>query len=351
MKFTNISFPGVGIEGFRLKNFIFSLGSLEINWSLFIFLAGVVAAFFYAAKRGQKREGISMLHSLIVAAVGVGVGLIFARVGYVLATMNSVHYHFGEMLAFWKGLSYPAGVFGFMIGVLIMGDVMKMKGLRLLDLFFGGVLLLQIFMAVGTFVVAEPFGVLIRENSRYYLFNLLIEFPSGDGTFLGLLRMGIDKGGVTSYYHPVFLYELLWSLIGFLTVHFTDHRARFEGQSFMIYVIGFGFGHAILAGIVKPDGIWNIKQVLALVLALIVLINFILEHARRRRHTVTVSGPVVFRRNFFYYLNDEERAQKRENDVAYITERLNEMAEAKYNEMTAEPTPEIAESSEEKETE
>ena len=49
MKFTNISFPGVGIEGFRLKNFIFSLGSLEINWSLFIFLAGVVAAFFYAA--------------------------------------------------------------------------------------------------------------------------------------------------------------------------------------------------------------------------------------------------------------------------------------------------------------
>ena len=351
MGITNISFPGIGIDGFKLKNFIFSLGSFEINWSLIIFLAGVVAAFFYVAKRGEKREGISMLRCLLITAAGLLVGLICARAGYVLTTMDAVRYRFGEALAFWNGLSYPAGVFGFMIGVLIMGDVMKLRGLRLLDLFFGGVLLLQIIMAVATFVAAEPFGVMIKESSRYYLFNLLFEIPSGEGSFLGLIRMGIGKGGVVSYYHPVFLYELLWSAIGFLIVHFTYRRARFDGQCFMIYVIGFGFGHALLAGIVKPDGLWNVKQVLALVLAVIVLINFIIEQARCRRHTVVVNGSVVFKRDFFYYLNDEERAEKRVRDVAYITERLNEMAEEKYKEMTTEAAPENPEQAQEEETE
>ena len=81
------------------------------------------------------------------------------------------------------------------------------------------------------------------------------------------------------------------------------------------------------------------------------LINFILEQARCRRQTVVVKGSVVFKRDFFYYLNDEERAEKRVRDVAYITERLNEMAEEKYKEMTAEKAPENSEQAKEEETE
>ena len=338
MDFTNISFPGLGIEGFKVKNLVFKLGSLEVNWSLFIFLAGVVAAFFYVAGRGKKKEGVSKLYVLLIAAVGVAVGLIFARAGYLLFSHNGIfRLNFVEAISFWKGLSYPAGLCGFMIGVLIMGDVLKLRGLRLLDMFAGGVLLLQIIMAVGTFMEAGLIGSVIGDTTKYYLFNTTLVIKSGEGTLLHLLSMGLDKGGAIFSYHPVFLYELIWNLIGFLTVHFTYRKARFDGMSFMIYVVGFGFGHAFLAGLIAPDGIWNIKQILALVLGLLALISLIANRVRSAKTTVTVKGDVVFTRNFFRFLTDEERAAKRAADIATITGMLEEMADQKYEEMTAEP--------------
>lgn len=341
MDFTNISFPGLGIEAFKVKNLVFKLGALEVNWSLFIFLAGVVVAFFYAACRGKKKEGISMLRTLLIAAVGVVIGLIFARAGYLLTSNTSVfRLTVAEAFSFWKGLSYPAGLFGFMIGVLIMGDVLKLRGLRLLDMFVGGALLLQIFMAVGTFMEAELIGPVIGDTTKYYLFNMTLEFKSGEGTLFHLLSMGLDKGGAIFSYHPVFLYELIWNLVGFLIVHLNYRKDRFDGMCFMIYAVGFGFGHALMAGLIAPEGNWNIAQIAALVLGLLALISLISNRVRSGKTTVTVKGDVAFTRNFIRYLSDEERAAKREADVACVTGMLEEMADQKYEEMTAAPVEE-----------
>ena len=328
MDFTNISFPGLGIEAFKVKSIAFSIGSLQIAWSTIIFVVGAVLAFFYAAIRGKKKEGLSKRRILAITAVSAVLALVFARGAFVLNTLESVGYSdAGDVFAFWEGLSFAGALVGGAIGVFMMGDFMKLRGIRLLDMLLPGVMLIQLLMAVGTFFDAEIYGPVIGETTSLYLFGGAKEFASAEGSIFALLSMQIDKGGAILAYHPIFLYELIWNLAGFLILHFTYKKARFDGQISALYFTWVGIGGALAATMYAPvNTIFHFAQLASLLVGIAALIIFFVRLKQSYGRGVSVEGEVVVKRNFLRAMNDEERAAKKAADVAEITEMLDKKA-------------------------
>ena len=336
MDFTNVSFPGMGIGAFQVNQIAFSIGSLRIYWSTLILLAGAVLAFFYVAARGKKREGLTKTRTLILTAAVV-LGIIVARGSYVVMTWDSVGYtRFGEVVAFWDGMTMGGALVGGILGLLIMSDIFKLHGLRMVDLFLPGMLLVQTIAAFATFMDAELFGSVIGETTSFYFLGGAFEIASGEGTLFGLLRMALDKGGLVLCYHPVFLYELVWNLIGFLIAQFALKRVRFSGQVALFYFTWFGFGSAFMAGLNGPRAGLHTVQLLSLIVAVLALVVMIVRLVRASKSGVKVVGIDPAKRAYKRVMNPDEVEEKRVADIEFITAVLDQKADKVYGDMTVE---------------
>ena len=72
--------------------------------------------------------------------------------------------------------------------------------------------------------------------------------------------------GTGEYYHPTFLYESLWNLVGFIVIHFLSKKRKYDGQVALMYVAWYGLGRAFIEGL-RTDSLWwgnfRVSQVLA----------------------------------------------------------------------------------------
>ena len=55
-------------------------------------------------------------------------------------------------------------------------------------------------------------------------------------------RMGLTTGGTTYYVHPLFLYESLWNLLGFLFLAVWTRKGgrQYDGQAALLYFVWYG---------------------------------------------------------------------------------------------------------------
>ncbi|HEX3025777.1 MAG TPA: prolipoprotein diacylglyceryl transferase, partial [Clostridia bacterium] len=61
-------------------------------------------------------------------------------------------------------------------------------------------------------------------------------------------RMALDNSGAA--YHPCFLYESIWCILGFVLLHFYSKKHRkFNGEIFLMYVAWYGFGRFFIEGL------------------------------------------------------------------------------------------------------
>ena len=73
-----------------------------------------------------------------------------------------------------------------------------------------------------------------------------------------------------TYYHPTFLYESLWNLLGFVLLHFYSKKRKFDGEVFAGYVAWYGLGRAWIEGL-RTDSLYlfgtgiRVSQLLAAV--------------------------------------------------------------------------------------
>ena len=72
------------------------------------------------------------------------------------------------------------------------------------------------------------------------------------------------------YYHPTFLYESVWNLIGFIGLHIYSKRRKFDGEVFLLYMAWYGLGRAWIEGL-RTDSLYlfstgiRVSQLLAAV--------------------------------------------------------------------------------------
>ena len=246
--FSSIQFPSLGLElnppkGFPLFNF-------DIRFYGIIIAAGLLLAVMYGLKR-SKEFGLKE-DDILDGVLGiVPFAIICARLYYCFFSWADYKDNPISILYIWNGgLAIYGGVIGAAIGVIVFA-LIKRKKVRLtavLDLVAICFLIGQSIGRWGNFFNREAFGA---ETDNF-------------------LRMGLFNTVTNSYeyYHPTFLYESLWNLIGFIGLHFLSKIRRYDGQIALGYVFWYGLGRTFIEGLRMDSlmlGQFRVSQLLAAV--------------------------------------------------------------------------------------
>ncbi len=234
------------------------IGSFVIHWYGVIIAAAIFLAIHLSTREAQKK-GLEEDVIIDMALWAIPIGFIGARVYYVLFELDYYLQNPGEILAIWNGGIAIYG--GLIAGGLTLYWYTNKKGISLsllLDIFAPNVLLAQAIGRWGNFINQEAHGGPVS-----YAFLEKLSLPE----FI-IEQMNING----AYYHPTFLYESLWSLLGFgLIVRLRSQKKMLrQGEVALSYVLWYSVGRFFIEGM-RTDSLWigdlmRVSQALSLVL-------------------------------------------------------------------------------------
>ena len=248
-----ITFPNLGIT-VDPNPVAFTVFGKDIYWYGIIIALGFLLAVIYMMRRAPV-FGLTQDDVLDEVLWAVPIGVICARLYYCIFYWELYADNPISILYIWEGgLAIYGGVIGGAITILVVSRVKKIKTGTMLDIAAMAVLIGQIFGRWGNFMNREAHGA------------------STDSFF----KMGlVDASGAVTYYHPTFLYESVWNLVGFLALHFLTKKRKFDGQIFLSYLTWYGLGRVWIEGL-RTDSLYLFStgiRVSQLVAALCVVIG------------------------------------------------------------------------------
>ncbi len=249
-----VSFPGIGIDSFTVNPVAFSVGSLEVRWYGIIITLGIILAVLYCAYRA-KQEGISFDDLLDMAIFTVIFGVIGARLYYVLTSLDEYD-SFMEMIAIWNGgIAIYGAIIAGAVTIFCVCKYKKISAPKAFDMVAPAVMMAQSIGRWGNFFNGEAYGYEVFSGSPLYFIRM------------GLLP-NIKSNFVVHYFHPTFLYESLWNLIGFIIINWLYKKKKFDGQIVLMYLSWYGFGRMFIEGLRTDSlyvGAFRISQVVGFV--------------------------------------------------------------------------------------
>ncbi len=247
---TQIAFPGLGIETFKINPVAFSIFGLSIRWYGLIIVCGIILAFSYAYYR-SKKEGFSSDDMLDLFIYTVLSGVIGARLYYVLTSLEQYD-SFGEVFQIWNGgLGIYGGIIGGALAIFIVCKIKKKNFMRAFDMIAPGVMIGQLIGRWGNFCNGEAFG----DVTQFEFFGIKTPTP-GAAELPWIMEVNSYASGYrTLLVHPTFLYESIWNLIGFILINIFYKKKRFNGQIFFMYIAWYGFGRMFIEGL-RADSLY-----------------------------------------------------------------------------------------------
>ena len=228
-----ITFPNLGIS-VNPDPVAFTVFGKDIYWYGIIIACGFVLAAIYMMRRA-KAFGITDDDVLDMLLWAVPVGIVCARAYYCIFYWDLFRDNPVSVLYIWEGgLAIYGGVIGGALTLLIVAKVKKLPAPVLLDVAALGVIIGQFCGRWGNFMNREAHGAVTDS----------------------FLKMGLQNAaGEVIYYHPTFLYESVWNLIGFIGLHFYVRRRRFDGEIFVLYMTWYGLGRVWIEGL-RTDSLY-----------------------------------------------------------------------------------------------
>ena len=280
-----VSFPGLGIENFNVNPVAFTVpifGGIEVRWYGIIITLGIILAFSYCAFRA-KQEGIIFDDLLDMAIFTVIFAIIGARLYYVLTSLDKYN-SFYDAIAIWEGgLAIYGAIIAGALTILLVCKYKRIKVTKAFDAVAPGVMIGQFLGRWGNFFNGEAYGTEVAEDSIFYFIRM------------GLIP-NIESASRMHYFHPTFLYESVWNVIGFILINIFYKKKKFDGQIVLMYISWYGFGRMIIEGLRTDSlyvGVFRISQVIGFICfvvgTLLLIIN--LTKARRARLTAMEYDP------------------------------------------------------------
>jgi phosphatidylglycerol:prolipoprotein diacylglycerol transferase len=169
----------------------------------------------------------------------------------------------------WEGgLAIYGGVIAAVIVILIYARVKKLPAGVFFDVGGLGLLIGQAVGRWGNFINREAFG---GETDLPW-------------------KMGLTTVKGTFFVHPMFLYESLWNIVGFVGIHiFSKKYRKYDGQVFLLYLAWYGFGRFLIEGL-RTDSLYlgntdiRVSQLVA-ALTFSVAVFLLLRNKMRRKCT------------------------------------------------------------------
>lgn len=261
----------------------FDLGPLRIHFYALFILAGIVAAVLLTSRRLTQRGGQPGL-VLDIALWTVPLGIVGGRLYHVVTHPTDYFYPGADLwkaLYVWEGglAIFGAVLFG-AVGAYIACHRAGLRFLSFADALAPGMLIAQAMGRFGNYFNHELYGAPTTLPWGLQIESTNPAFPVGfpDGTL----------------FQPLFLYEMLWNLIGVMVILFAERRFNLRwGRTFSLYLVWYGIGRAWLEALrLDPTEFQlvglKINIVTAMIIALIGIVLFIVQW---RRHPETEISP------------------------------------------------------------
>lgn len=235
----------------------FRLGPIEVAWYGLIIVVGMFVAVWLSMKEANKR-GIGEEFIIDLAFWIIPAGIIGARLYYVLFELPTYLANPIKIFYFWEGglAIYGGLILGF-VALYVYSNKQNVPVWLLVDVLAPHVMIAQAIGRWGNFINQEAHGT---EVTRQFLERLrLPEFI--------INQMNING----NYYHPTFLYESLWNVIGFIILMSIRAKSNFlrRGETFLSYLAWYGLGRFFIEGLRTDSlylGSFRVSQLLSLVL-------------------------------------------------------------------------------------
>lgn len=246
-----------------------SIGPIKIYWYGIIIALAMLTGISLATKEAQKL-GLEEDTMVDLALWAIPIGFIGARLYYVLFKWDYYIQNPSEIIAIWNGrIAIYGGLIAGGLAVYWFARRKKMTLTLLLDILAPSVLLAQSIGRWGNFINQEAHGGAVSRQflETLYLQEFIIEQMNINGT----------------YYHPTFLYESLWSLLGFILLIILRNQKSLlrRGEVALSYVIWYAFGRFFIEGM-RTDSLWigdimRVSQMLSLVLFISAIILLVYQ--------------------------------------------------------------------------
>ena len=242
--YSSISFPFLGIEVNPPR--VLELGPLTIHFYGAIIAAGLLLGMLYCLRRSREfglKEDDILDGFLWITPFAI----VCARIYYCVFSWDEYAADPISVLYIWNGgIAIYGSVIGAIIGMAVFAKIKKVKLTAVLDLVLMAFLIGQFIGRWGNFMNREAFGAATDSYFRMGLYNTVTN--------------------QWEFYHPTFLYESVWNMVGFLLLHFLSKKRQYDGQMALGYAAWYGLGRCFIEGL-RVDSLWwgpfRVSQVLA----------------------------------------------------------------------------------------
>ena len=228
---------------------------------------GIVLGMGYCMLQ-EKRLQLAKDTTVDFALWAVPCAIIGARLYYVIFNWD---YYAGDLMriiAVWEGgMAIYGGVIGGAIGAFICSRVKKISFGKLADMVAPALILGQAIGRWGNFVNGEAYG---REivNTAWQFFPAAVNIHG-------------------TWHMATFFYESMWNLLGFVFLHLMRKKAGAHGNLFLLYLVWYGLGRAVIEGLRTDSLMWGpfrVSQMLSLVLVVLGIVLLIIRRKKTTEH-------------------------------------------------------------------
>jgi phosphatidylglycerol:prolipoprotein diacylglycerol transferase len=219
-----------------MNRVLLDLGFIQIYWySVCIIIGMMIGMYLVYTEAARKKISENLITNLIFYTVIISI--IGARLYYVIFKWDYYSKNIFEIFEIWNGglAIHGAIIFGGLF-LIYYTKKHKLDTLRILDICCVGLIIGQVFGRWGNFFNQEAYGSVVSLN-----FLKSLHLP-------GFIIDGMHING--AYYHPTFLYESLWCIVGFIIlILFRKRRYIKTGQIFGIYCMWYSLGRFFIEGL------------------------------------------------------------------------------------------------------
>lgn len=242
----SIRFPHLGIVIEHLGKSISIFGFDIAYYGIIIgvgMLCGIAMAVHEAKRTGQNPE---MYYDFALCAIVSAI--VGCRIYYVAFEWSYYSQHPLEIFNLRQGgLAIYGGIIGGFICMIIFSKIRKASLLLMADTVVPGLLIGQIIGRWGNFFNREAFG---GYTDSLFAMQIKRTQVSQSNITHDIIKHIVDIDGVSYIQvHPTFLYESLWNVIVLLIILFYTKKKKYDGQLFLIYLLGYGAGRFWIEGL------------------------------------------------------------------------------------------------------
>lgn len=245
---------------------IFEIGGFSVRWYSVLILLGIIIAFILANRESKKFD----LPKDFIFDLGFWVvifGIIGARLYYVIFNFQLYKDNLVSIFQVWNGgLAIHGGIIGGLIALIIYCCIRKVDFVRITDIVVPSLIIAQAIGRWGNFFNSEAHGpaTTLINLQNLHIPDFIIE--------------GMQINGI--YYHPTFLYESLWCILGFIVLILIRKFYKYlkTGQLTCVYMMWYSVGRLFIESLRTDSlmlGSFKVAQVVSILMFVIGLIAFI----------------------------------------------------------------------------